>query len=103
MCRSNDALIRESHQQMSQMLSHLEERQREVRTTMGLETPSTQSTLLFLFPMWKIIGLGTSTLMMMVKMMMKSMMRSKRSPSEDIVFHSLFLVLDAKEGEVLSI
>jgi hypothetical protein len=39
MCRSNDALIRESHQQISQRLSHLEERQREMCTTMGLETP----------------------------------------------------------------
>jgi hypothetical protein len=41
--------------------------------------------------------------MMMVKMMMKPMMRSKRSPSEDVAFPSLFLVLDAKGGEVLSI
>jgi hypothetical protein len=39
MCRSNDALIHESHQQMSQMLSHLEERQCEMRTSMGFETP----------------------------------------------------------------
>jgi hypothetical protein len=39
MCRSNDALIHESHQQMSQRLSTLEERQREMRTSMGFETP----------------------------------------------------------------
>jgi hypothetical protein len=39
MCRSNDTLIRESHQQMSQRLSHLEERQREINTSMGLENP----------------------------------------------------------------
>jgi hypothetical protein len=38
MCRSNNALICESHQQMSQSLSHLEEHQREMRTSMGLET-----------------------------------------------------------------
>jgi hypothetical protein len=39
MCRSNNALIRKSHQQMSQRLSTLEERQREVRASMGFETP----------------------------------------------------------------
>jgi hypothetical protein len=39
MCCSNDALISESHQQMSQRLSHLEERQRKMRTSMGFETP----------------------------------------------------------------
>jgi hypothetical protein len=39
MSRSNDALIRESHQQMSQRLSTLEERQREMHTNMGFETP----------------------------------------------------------------
>jgi hypothetical protein len=39
MCRSNDALICESHQQMSQRLSHLEERQREISSSMGLVTP----------------------------------------------------------------
>jgi hypothetical protein len=38
MCRSNDALIRESHQQMSQRHSTLEERQCEVHASMGLET-----------------------------------------------------------------
>jgi hypothetical protein len=38
MCRSNDALIHESHQQMSQRLSHLEERQCEMCTSMDLET-----------------------------------------------------------------
>jgi hypothetical protein len=37
MCHSNDALIHESHQQMSQRLSHLEELQHEMRTSMGLE------------------------------------------------------------------
>jgi hypothetical protein len=39
MCHSNDALIRESHQQMSQRLSTLEERQHEMHTSMGFETP----------------------------------------------------------------
>jgi hypothetical protein len=39
MCRSNDALIRESHQQMSQRLSNIEERQHEMHTSMGFETP----------------------------------------------------------------
>jgi hypothetical protein len=39
MCRSNDILIRESHQQMSQRLSTLEERQCEVCASMGFETP----------------------------------------------------------------
>jgi hypothetical protein len=39
MCRSNNVLIRESHQQMSLRLSHLEERQREMCTSMGFETP----------------------------------------------------------------
>jgi hypothetical protein len=39
MCHSNDALIHESHQQMSQRLTHLEEHQCEMRTSMGLETP----------------------------------------------------------------
>jgi hypothetical protein len=39
MCRSNDALIRKSHQQMSQQLSTLEQRQREMRASMGFETP----------------------------------------------------------------
>jgi hypothetical protein len=39
MCRSNDTLIHESYQQMSQRLSQLVECQREMRTSMGLETP----------------------------------------------------------------
>jgi hypothetical protein len=39
MCRSIDALICESHQQISQRLSHLEERQRKMHTYMGFETP----------------------------------------------------------------
>jgi hypothetical protein len=38
MCHSNDALIRESHQQMSHRLSTLEECQREVHASMGFET-----------------------------------------------------------------
>jgi hypothetical protein len=38
MCRSNDTLIRESHQQMSQRLSTLEERQGKMRASMGFET-----------------------------------------------------------------
>jgi hypothetical protein len=40
MCRSNDALIRESHQQMSHRLSTLEERQREMRASMGFKSAS---------------------------------------------------------------
>jgi hypothetical protein len=39
MCCSNDTRICESHQQMSQQLSTLEEHQREMRTSMGFETP----------------------------------------------------------------
>jgi hypothetical protein len=39
MCRSNDAHIHESHQQMSYRLSTLEECQREVHASMGFETP----------------------------------------------------------------
>jgi hypothetical protein len=39
MCRSNDTLIRESHQQMSQTLAHLEESQCEMHTSMGLANP----------------------------------------------------------------
>jgi hypothetical protein len=39
MCRSNDALICESHQQMSQRLSTHEERQCEMHASMGFETP----------------------------------------------------------------
>jgi hypothetical protein len=39
MCCSNDALIHESHQQMSRRLSTLEEHQREMHTNMGFETP----------------------------------------------------------------
>jgi hypothetical protein len=39
MCHTNDALICESHQQMSQRFSTLEERQHEVRASMGFETP----------------------------------------------------------------
>jgi hypothetical protein len=71
MCCSNGTLIRESHQQMSQRLSHLEERQREMHTSIGLETSH---------------GLGITTPMMMMK---TTMMRSKSSPIEDITFPSL--------------
>jgi hypothetical protein len=39
MCRSNDALICESHKQMSQRLSCLEECQREISTSIGFEVP----------------------------------------------------------------
>jgi hypothetical protein len=39
MCHSNNALIRESHRQMSQRFSTLEERQREMCASMGFETP----------------------------------------------------------------
>jgi hypothetical protein len=39
MCRLNKAIIRESHQQMSQRLSTLEEHQHEMRTNMGFKTP----------------------------------------------------------------
>jgi hypothetical protein len=93
LCHSNNALIRESHQQMSQSLSHLEER--EMRTSMGLETSSPQSTLLFLLLLWKTLGLGTATPMMMVKT--TTMMRSKRSLSENTSFSfSLFWCLMPK-------
>jgi hypothetical protein len=39
MCRFNEAIIRESHQQMSQRLSTLEEHQHEMCTDMGFKTP----------------------------------------------------------------
>jgi hypothetical protein len=39
MCHSNDAFIHESHQQMSQRLSTLEECQHKMHTSMGFETP----------------------------------------------------------------
>jgi hypothetical protein len=39
MCRSNNSLIRESHQHMSQRLSTLKERQHEMHTSMAFETP----------------------------------------------------------------
>jgi hypothetical protein len=39
MCRCNDAFIRESHQQMSQMLSHLEERQHKINSSLGFAAP----------------------------------------------------------------
>jgi hypothetical protein len=39
MCHSNDALIHKSHQQMSQRPSTIEERQHEMCTSMGFETP----------------------------------------------------------------
>jgi hypothetical protein len=73
MCCSNGTLIRESHQQMSQRLSHLEERQREMHTSIGLETSH---------------GLGITTPTMMMK---TTTMRSKSSPIEDITFPSLLL------------
>jgi hypothetical protein len=38
MCRSNNALIRESHQQRNQRLSMLEEHQRKMCVSMGFET-----------------------------------------------------------------
>jgi hypothetical protein len=95
MCHSNDALIRESRQLMSQRLSHLEERQCEMSTSMGFETPpSPLSTLLFLLPLWKTLGFCTATLTTMMKMTM--MKRSKRCLSEVTAFPSLFLVFDAK-------
>jgi hypothetical protein len=64
-----------------------------------LRTPSPRSTLLFLLPLWKTLGLGTATSMMMMKTMMKLRMRSKRSSSEDLSFLLSFLVFDAKGGE----
>jgi hypothetical protein len=39
MCRSNDALIHESHSQMSHRLAQLEESQREMHSSMGLANP----------------------------------------------------------------
>jgi hypothetical protein len=38
-CRSKEALILESHQQINQRLSRLEERQREISSSMGFEVP----------------------------------------------------------------
>jgi hypothetical protein len=92
MCRSNNALIRESHSQMSHRLAQLEESQCEMRSSTGLVNPEPRvyHTLLFLLPLWKILGLGTATPMMM-KTMMTLMMKSKRSPSDDLSFlFSLF-------------
>jgi hypothetical protein len=73
---------------MSQRLSHLEKRQREMHTSMGLETPSPSFILL---QRWMIYGLGTAT-----PKKMTMTMRSKKHLSEDFAFPSLFLVLDAK-------
>jgi hypothetical protein len=84
MCRSNDALIRESHQQMSQKLSHLEERQREMCTSMGFETPSPSSTHLFPLQPWRTRGHGTTT----PTEMMMTTMRSKKNLSENFAFPS---------------
>jgi hypothetical protein len=83
MCRPNDALIHESHQQMSQRLStHL----------WVLKPLSQSSTHLFLLQLWKTRGLGTAT---PKEMMTTTMMRAMKTP----FFLLLFLVLDAKRGE----
>jgi hypothetical protein len=39
MCQSNDVVVHESHQQMSNMLSRMEERKHEMRTHLELENP----------------------------------------------------------------
>jgi hypothetical protein len=88
MCHSNDALICESHQQMSQRLSHLEECQCEMCTSMSFETP--ESTVYPPLPPLAVEDPwawyrntdddGEDTMMM----------RARRSPSEDDAFPSLF-------------
>jgi hypothetical protein len=52
------------------------------------------SSLLFLLPLWKTLGLGTATPMAMMKMTM--MKKLKRTLNEVAAFPSLFLVFDAK-------
>jgi hypothetical protein len=90
MCHSNDALIRESHQQMSQRLSTLEERQHEMHTSMGFETPLWLSSIhLFLLQLWKTAGCGIATPTDKTKMKMKTMMmtaRLRKNQSEDPCF-----------------
>jgi hypothetical protein len=88
MCHSNDALICESHQQMSQRLSHLEECQCEMCTSMSFETP--ESTVYPPLPplaiedpwAWYRNTDDDGEDMMM--------MRARRNPSEDDAFPSLF-------------
>jgi hypothetical protein len=99
MCRSNDALIHESHQQMNQRLSLLEERQREMHTYMGFETLEPIVYHLFLLQLWKTRGLSTTMPKEMMMMMM--MMRSKKNLSEDFAFPSSLFGVDAKGGEDL--
>jgi hypothetical protein len=69
---------------MSQRLSTLEERQREMRTSMGFETPEPVVYHLFLLQLWKTCGLGTAT-----PTEMKTM-RLMKTPSEDFFPSSLF-------------
>jgi hypothetical protein len=88
---------------MSQRLSHLEERQHKISSSMGFEVPEP---VVYPPPAVENPRLGTAMPTMMVKMMMKTTptMRLKKSLNEDDVFLSLFLVFDAKGGkEVLSI
>jgi hypothetical protein len=60
-----------------------------------LRPPSQSSTLLFRLQLWKTRERGTK----MPKVTM--MTRLKKNPSGDATFPSLFLVLDAKGGDVL--
>jgi hypothetical protein len=84
---------------MSQRLSHLEESQHKMRTSLGLVNPEPTVYPPLPPPAVEILGLGTATMMMTS---MRPMMKTKKSPSEDLAFPSLVLVLDAKVGEVLS-
>jgi hypothetical protein len=90
MCHSNDALIRKSHQQMSQRLSTLEECQREVRASMGFETP--EPVVYAPLPPSVVEDLWAWYRKMM-------MMRLNKNLSEVTTLPSLFLVLDAKGGQ----
>jgi hypothetical protein len=90
MCCSNDALIRESHQQMSHMLSTLEERQHEMHASMGFETSSPSSVHLYLLQLWEIRGHGITTPVKKTKMTMKAT-RSRKNRSKYCCFSfSLF-------------
>jgi hypothetical protein len=89
---------------MSQRISHLEESQHKMHTSLGLVNPEPTVYPPLPPPAVEILGLGTTTMMMVMMMMtsMRPMMKTKKSPSEDLAFPSLILVLDAKVGEVLS-
>jgi hypothetical protein len=79
-------------------MSQLEESQRKMCTHLGLENPEPVVYPDLPTPTVADLWAWYRTPTMMVKMMMKPVMRSKRSLSEDVVFSCLFLVLDAKSG-----